>query len=170
MWEQRLPLVRERFDLETSSIQEESINLNWEQFLDFLLDRDHPVRKQLWSIATVGDGLNALEGINELLYATGSRDASALINALYSASNSQPRLRSILNNFEKNEPSWFSSTKETLDASIQEIPDHFDKLLLLDLLRLHIDPKKFSLEQKKTPLQFSTLSLSAGERLFCNDG
>lgn len=151
IWDQKRPLEREIYDPKREGFFEEAISLTWEQYLDFLLPRDHPVRKNLAKIGYLNQVVEVLNAFEGLLKLSGQENARALLNALYHKQNHVP-FRYGISHAQREEiekkllqqPEKLFSFKKILDKQVGDIDLNYDKLFFLDLCRIAVCADRFS--------------------------
>lgn len=153
IWDQKRPLEKEIFDDELGHPIEESIDMTWDTYLNFILPKQHPVRDALSKISTVKNAVELLQAIGNLLTYSGQSDLYWLFSVLYSESDHEAygkRLppdvkRAIEDNLE-----WQDNDVKTLKATTNKYLDSlyhdYDKVLLIDLCRLVVNDENM---QKK---------------------
>lgn len=58
IWEQRHPLKREQYDNTSKSLSEEELWMNWNNYLDFVLPHEGPLRQAMEKIVTLKDAIS----------------------------------------------------------------------------------------------------------------
>ena len=145
MWDFRLPLVRERFDLFAGCSVEEAIELNWENYLKLILPENSAVVKQLQIFGSVKDAVFIQEKVERLL-ALFDADARKVFEVLYEEGK-------IGLEFTLPERDYFANRvpevideinhlKGELAPYFDSIELNYEKLLLVDLYRLLVDRER----------------------------
>lgn len=68
LWNQKRPLERERFDISTGTFYNEEQWITWENFLNFLLPKGHPIIEWFDAHGTLQEIVNILDSDDELLF------------------------------------------------------------------------------------------------------
>ena len=155
------PSERERYDENTHSFYEESVELALDKYLETILPQNSDLFHAMQKITTVGQALLFQEALENLLLLSGQSQMKTLIEALYPA---EPHIasrnpipveerRSIELALRQN-----SSERSTIDPILQSVKHNDDKLLIIDLCRLLADTEQFSPEIFES---VSALSLAA---------
>jgi cell division protein FtsI/penicillin-binding protein 2 len=134
LWEGRELLERERLNPNTSQVYNETLLLSWNKYLEAILDDDSAIREQMRKIATVKRAYDLVACVEQLSEMVGEPHIPTLIDAIYKESPHIP-IHDI-------KPLTFDRATTTpliryLHTVLQPIPHNKDKLLLLDLCRLH---------------------------------
>jgi cell division protein FtsI/penicillin-binding protein 2 len=151
IWDQKRPLEKEVYDLEKEQVGIESLPLDWTTYLDLILTVDSPIADALERVGNVRNAvllqkhLEVLSGYSEIptIY--------SLINLLYSESPhikhghrlpavQQEDLEDVL--VERAAQAQFH--KKALDPYLNDLEYNYDKVMLLDLVRLAVDPSGIS--------------------------
>jgi cell division protein FtsI/penicillin-binding protein 2 len=150
MWDQKRPLERERYDSAREKIVEEKTWLTWDQYLQFILPKDSPVRKSLQKIGPISNALLLQVAVEKLLNLCGQPNAYAMFNALYQEPDHKCHKRlqlpgqkeALAENMKTNEE-LIRQIKSQIDPFFSGISHNYDKVLLVDLCRLVVDADRF---------------------------
>ncbi|MCB1135202.1 MAG: hypothetical protein KDK78_02935, partial [Chlamydiia bacterium] len=152
LWDQRRPMQREATAAD-GSLYEEELWLTWENFIERILPIENPVRAQLQVQGTVAHALEAQEALDNLQAISQESSVLSLLNHLYTQADghvaykgkglSRKRRFELEQNLEA-ASRQVAGYKETLDRFVGSLPHNYDKLLLLDLYKLAVDPTRFS--------------------------
>ncbi|WP_213358154.1 penicillin-binding transpeptidase domain-containing protein [Chlamydiifrater phoenicopteri] len=150
----KTPLQRERKDVLKNEPYFEETFLSLKYYLDFVLPEVSLVKKVFCDNATIGRAIDIQSLIEELLAIFSKRGESssfAILDTIYpseeghissgevlSLSRQKDLKKIFLDNREQIE-----ALKESLAAFFIELPSNYDKILLTDLFRLCVDPKRF---------------------------
>ncbi len=148
IWDGKRPLERERFDENTNSFYEESIDLTLEKYFETILNPHSEIKAAMQSIGTVGNALSLQSDLGKLLQLSGQTNMRALIGTLFSEephipSKSSPSIE------EKNLIHHGAEAlilKQKVTQVLGRIRHNDDKLLLIDLCRMLADKERFSPE------------------------
>lgn len=150
MWNQQIPLARERYDSEQKLFYDDTVILTWNTYLDFILAAKSPLRLATDQIKTISQSINLQKKTEELSSLFPAYDLYALFNELYNGGEHQP-FRQRLNAAERQKISALMAASEEakiikseLDPFFQTIPLNYDKVLLVDLCRLAVADDRFS--------------------------
>jgi cell division protein FtsI/penicillin-binding protein 2 len=151
IWDGKRPLERERFDEETHSFYDETIELTLEKYFETILPAHSDLLDAMQRIATVGNALALQETMETLLQLSGQASMRTLIEALYSEEPHRPLKSPPPPEEKKNvEQQLIQNSIETLDLKhkveplLGRVKYNDDKLLVLDLCRMLADKERFS--------------------------
>ena len=131
--------------------------LSWTTFLDRILSKQSTAKAQLSNIKTIKAAKDVLSQAELLLHFSGQSDMATLIDTLYA--NGEPSRK---NSYDKNtlehlnQHLQVSALKKQLSKTLAPLKYNDDKLLVLDLLSLIIDPAQLS-EELIDAIGFETL-------------
>jgi cell division protein FtsI/penicillin-binding protein 2 len=153
IWDGKRPLERERFDEETHSFYEETLELSLEKYFETILPPSSDILSAMHSMTTIGNVIFLQETMEKLLELSGQMDMRVLIEALYSEAPHRPlKSPSSLQEKRNVEQHLVQNSTETLNLKqkVEPILGHIkyndDKLLILDLCRMLADKDRFSPE------------------------
>lgn len=151
IWDQKRPLEREIFDLETEKLAMESVWVDWQTYLELILPVDSPIIEALNRAGNVQNAVIIQKHLENLLEFSPSQSAYALFNLLYSEPPHQSygrRLPAVQQEDleEALEENWevVQFHKKALDPFLSGLESNYDKLMFLDLIRLAVDPARIS--------------------------
>lgn len=150
LWDEKLPLERERFDPWHGIFYEQELPLNWETFLSMILPQSSPVRQVISEYNTVGDALFIQREIEALcrLFPAPFATPGKVIEMVYQGEEDVPRNLLIT----LQERDYFEERmadeavalhKERLRPYFDALPLNYEKVLLVDLYRLAVDADRF---------------------------
>lgn len=147
IWDGKRPLERERLG---GTIYSEQINLTLERYLETILAPNSAVALAMQKIPTVASALSLQEEMNALLKLSGQGKMSTLIDALYSETPHQKSKIALTSEEKKGAQadllkngSEVAQLKQRIDPILAPVKCNNDKLLVLDLCRLIVDPQGF---------------------------
>ncbi len=165
LWDGTRMLERE-FYTEKKGYYSEVIPLSFEKYLDMVLSRQSEVKQTIFEMNTLSSGLELLSQMHMLLELSEQHDFPSLIDTLYletpSSFNTQDFQKTQIQEALNQNPECACELKKQIHIVFQKITHNDDKLLLLDLLRLLIDEKKFTPELKEA---YGHISLSSFHEL-----
>lgn len=151
IWDQNKPLEREIYDLKKEEIAEESVWLTWEKYLELVLAEDSDVKRGLRRIKSVRDAIKIQESVERLMSLTDQNSLYPLFNIIYQGQQHSPygtRLPAVqqedLEEVLLKNAEVVLIMKNELDPFLANIPSNYDKVLLIDLCRLVVDPDRAS--------------------------
>lgn len=150
IWEQKIPIEREKYDVLQQKFYEESRYMTWETYLDFILPPENEARKKMDKIGRLQDVILFQKDVEEIKSFFGNISLYAIFNSLYSQSEHVPfriqMTRSEKDSLEKilNEHrSEIELIKSRMDVYLDDIHNQYDKVLFIDLCRLLVDANRF---------------------------
>lgn len=153
IWNQKRPLEREFYDVANEQVQEETLLMNWENYLNIVLAPNTPIRSSLHRLANLQNAVILQKSVEQLLHLSGQNNAYHLFNHLYQGGEHKPHGKKMLPHEFTNIDLHFQPHKDEVDALKQKIapffaglPRNYDKVLLVDLVRLVADEKRYSEE------------------------
>ncbi|EPP34556.1 penicillin binding transpeptidase domain protein [Chlamydia ibidis] len=156
LYDRKIPLRRERKDSLSGKYYEEELPLTFDYFLDFLLPNTSEVKATIKRMGTVGNALKIQEYMDALLqlfdYSKGCCSCSAIFDAIFPKEEGHLVTGEILS---IKQQQWIAECctehvikieeiKNQLITYFSDLPANYDKILLVDLFRIVIDPKKFN--------------------------
>ncbi|MBS0623330.1 MAG: peptidase [Verrucomicrobia bacterium] len=152
VWDRQVPLIREKFDIFKGEFYEEENYLDWSLYLNMILPEHSAVLKTLNKHASLQDAILVQNAISHLLQIFNPLSAAKIIDLLY-ADSEEDLTGTLITLQEKdlfqdkllNNPEIKSCT-DFLIQYFKDLHSNHDKLLLVDLYRLVIDPSFFSQE------------------------
>lgn len=151
VWDQKRPLERELFDVHKGVNYEDAVTLTWERYLDFILPRQGVISSGIKRVSNVENAIELQQTVTTLLEMSGQSNLYWLLNVLYSGGGHTPcgkrmsasdraAIEDSLEFYEGQVP----QLKKTLNYYVEDIPQHYDKVLLIDLCRLVVRDDLFS--------------------------
>ena len=153
LWNQQQPLQRERYHDQKQIFYDEKRFLTWKTYLNFILPIDGKLRHAIDQIQTLSQAIEIQRKVEFLLNLFPEYDLYTLFNYLYVGEGHEPH-RQILKGSEKQKfltsmqekQEVLQQIKRELDHDLNDLPQNYDKVLLVDLCRLAIDGNCFSFE------------------------
>lgn len=169
IWDSKQNLTRERYGSFSHKFYEEEIQLNWDNYLRFILPPSSLIRATLQNKNRIHDALCVQNNVEQLLQLFRSDSCNPspgkIFDAIYCEQNHVPT-GEIMTLQEKK---FFEERKILVQKEVDEIcsklnhyfhdlPLNYDKLLLTDLYKVGVDNRKFD-----TPLANYVGSISLSE-------
>ncbi|MBA3815389.1 MAG: hypothetical protein H0X29_02510 [Parachlamydiaceae bacterium] len=156
VWNQQRLLDREIFDEHLGGFYDEGIVLKWQNYLDLVLEAENPLKKGVLSTGTLKDAIYIQKLVDRLLELTPYKNIYSVFNLIYTGEehqsyaqkNSSADLEVLENAFTLHFQEVLS-IKRKLDVYMQAIKNNYDKVLLLDMLRMLVEADLFSDELVK---------------------
>lgn len=149
IWDGYVDLARERFDPFRGIFYDEALELSWENYLDRLFSNSNPLRTKLLEM-TIG----------------GAYHFDWLCEQFQRASGQT--MRTLLTPQEKGQPAWWNeecaSLYKELSPYLNGLELLYDRLLLLDLVRLVVDRRRWSAPLLSSLAQESIATQRQAER------
>lgn len=150
IWNQQQPLKRERFNTQTGEFFDEERLLTWENYLDFILPAENPLRQALTGM-TIAQAVEVQRQAERLMQLLPEYDLYTLLNFIYLGDAHEP-FRQTLKGAEKQQvvtalqmhQEAIAVIKRQLDRYIGSFPNNYDKVLYIDLCRLAVSEEGFS--------------------------
>lgn len=155
VWDLKQPLTRERYHYLTDSFYEEAIELNWENYLKFILPPSSPVRQTAEKMGSVFDAVKVQHLVEELLSYFETEDVSISPSKIFDSVylDEDNVLQNVTITLQ--EKDFIEEKKCTFKEEIKKvcnelkpyfacIPLNYEKLLLVDLYRICLDASRFS--------------------------
>lgn len=151
IWNQKRPLEREVYVDKQHVFTDETLMLTWENYINLILPEGHQVRKGLQRSSSLKAATDLLKAWETLLSLSGQQDSRALINYLYKSDKHLPfryplsfLAKEHIENQLHHHEAQIGPLKQKLDHAFFEMDANYDKILLLDLLRLAVMQDRFS--------------------------
>lgn len=150
IWDQKIALERERYDEDLEKFVDEGTKMSWEDYLDHILPPINRVRNGLHSIRNVKGAIELQKSVEELLVLSGQNNLFWLFDVLYrdgKLTHSQKLPVDIRQAIEENleqQSELVEKLRQFMDPIFDEIPNHYDKGLLVDLCRIAVCGDRFS--------------------------
>jgi cell division protein FtsI/penicillin-binding protein 2 len=151
VWNQQQPLTRERYNVQKQAFYDEECFLTWKAYLNFILPVEGKLRQageKLKTLAQVIDIQRQAEVLHTLFP---EYDLYILFNHLYTGEGHEP-YREMLKGEEKQKflaklqihQEAVYKAKMQLDPYFNDLPQNYDKVLIIDLCRLAAAEDRFS--------------------------
>lgn len=151
IWDQQRSLERERFNLDTGEFEEEGILLTWENYLSSILPQDSPVIEGMKRVSNLENAIALKQTMDTLLAVSGQSNPYWMLESLYPGEEHTPfgpRMPKDVQNAIEENLNWqgveLAEHKSTLNRFFNNIPNHYDKVLLADLCGLAVNGDCFS--------------------------
>ncbi len=154
IWDRQIPLAREKFNVKKGTFYEESLEIGWNEYLSFILPKSSTVRTVIEKKNQIQDAIDVQRSIDYLLFIFEAENVSItvakILDAIYSEEDVPTKVMISLSEWEhlKQRISFFQEEialiKQRLAPYFDTIPLNEEKLLLVDLYRLCIDPMLFN--------------------------
>lgn len=139
IWDQQRPLERE-VSSNTRGIYTEEMPLTWDNYLDMILSKTSPLRNSVLINGTLNSAVDIQKNVETLLT---SSDAYPLFNSLYNTDGHQKYGKGVYD-FSEESMERVQEIKTHLDLIFEQIPLNYDKVLVVDLLRVAVPSDLFS--------------------------
>ncbi|WP_100934449.1 penicillin-binding transpeptidase domain-containing protein [Candidatus Chlamydia corallus] len=169
IYDRKVPLIREKRNPSTGLCYEELLPLTFDSFLDFLFPENSIIKLQLKRNSFVGQAIEIQNLVARLISLFSCEEvvcpSSAIFDAVFPNEEGHILMQEVIS---VQEQKWIAECldkhrvdiqeiKEELDQVFNEFPANYDKILYTDMLRLIVDPARFSLS---LPSNVYRLSLS----------
>ncbi len=168
IWDFRLPLVRERFNVQSGSFTEEEIALSWKNYLKLILPKQSVVVAQLNRFNRIEDAVFVQTEVDKLLSLFDSTPRK-VFDRLYEEEGLDYTIAE-RDYFAKRLPEVSDEVrhvKSLLAPYFDPIKRNDEKLLLVDLYRLLVDYERFSPQLLARVKQFTLEDYRAVMGHFC---
>jgi cell division protein FtsI/penicillin-binding protein 2 len=149
IWDGKRPLERERFEIETQTFFNETIELSLEKYFETILPPQSDILVAMQKIATVGGALSLQEEMGKLLQISCQNNMRMLIDVLYSEEPHRPSKFPQVAEEKKAVEQHLQSSGETgilkwkIDPILGQVKHNDDKLLIIDLCQMLVDKQRF---------------------------
>jgi len=152
IWDQKRPLEREEYDVKKETLNEQAKMMTWENYLEMILPNKNPIIKGLTRISKLENAIRLQQSLDLLISLGGVNNLYTLFNELFQEDDQIPHRKStnveaetVALNFAQSE-GQISQIRKSLATYFVGIPNHYDKVLLCDLVRLvtpidHVAPQ-----------------------------
>ncbi|MEF9519511.1 penicillin-binding transpeptidase domain-containing protein [Chlamydia crocodili] len=155
VYDRKVSLLRERRDSLTGLYYDEELSLTFDYFLDFILPNTSELKSVVKRDGTVENAIKLQQNVERLLnifsYSEGHCSCSSIFDAVFSSEQEHIAIGRVIS-IEQQE--WIShcckdyeqeieDIKKDLEPFFSELPANYDKLLLIDLFRMVVDPSRF---------------------------
>jgi cell division protein FtsI/penicillin-binding protein 2 len=142
LWDQSLGLQRENW--QAGKIVDEEKWITWDEYIQSILPQNNSVRHAIEEYGTVFDAIQ-YQRIFEDLVETVHDDPWICMDALFTGTEHTSHYDSYLAAFDLDEEE-LENARQVLEKPLHKIQHNDDKILLIDLYRLAVDPSHFSEE------------------------
>lgn len=169
LYDRKVPLKRERKDPVTQAYYDEELLLTFDYFLDFILPDISEVKAVIKQHGTLGNAVRLQQSVAKLLhcfsYSQGLCSCSSVFDAVFSPEDGHEAIGKVIS---VKQQQWIArccqehqqeiaEIKEELMGFFSDLPANYDKILLVDLFRLVVDPARV---HPDFLVSFDSLSLS----------
>lgn len=145
IWDQKRPLERERYDDDAEEYFDDSLPINWNQYLTIVLKEDSPILQAIQNVSTVQNALKIQNAMDNLMKISDTDNAYWLLKVLYGDDGMQMQRSKIpaekkaeIDAKLKNDPVNIAKYKKLLEPYFSKLDLHYDKILLVDLCRVAV--------------------------------
>ena len=152
LWDLQRPLERERYYAGKRQFYDEKSWITWNNYLNFILPAGAPLRHMMDEIHTIGEALEIQSSFEQLFNLFSGYDIYALMNIIYADGEHQPykleqkKPEKELALLVKENEHLVHPIKKCLGHYFNQLPENYDKVLLVDLCRLAVADDRFSAE------------------------
>ncbi len=150
LWNLQQPLTRERFDSKKQLFYDEECSLTWKCYLNFILPVEGKLRQAGEKLKTLEQAIEIQRLSETLLSFFPEYDLYTLFNHIYTDEGHEPyrqtlkgkerqKLLTLLQNSQDVYP-----IKKQLDPYFNDLPQNYDKVLIVDLCRMAVAEDRFS--------------------------
>lgn len=151
LWNQQQPLTRERYDVQKQAFYDEECFLTWKTYLNFILPVEGKLRQVGEKLKTLAQAIEIQRQAEVLRTLFPEYDLYTLFNHLYTGEMHEP-YRQMLKGEEKQKlqaklqshQEVVYKAKRQLDSYFHDLPQNYDKVLMIDLCRLAVAEDRFS--------------------------
>jgi cell division protein FtsI/penicillin-binding protein 2 len=150
IWDQKRPLERERFNVSSGEFEEEKVFLDWDTYLHGILPPKHPVIEELKHVGNLENAIAIQQAMEILLSFSGQTNPYWMLDVIYTGENhnsygpkTPQEVKLAIDENINWDPAEFSKQKAILDRFFVSLPNHYDKVLLVDLCRLLVNGDSF---------------------------
>lgn len=151
LWNQQQLLTRERYDIQKQVFYDEERFLTWKTYLNFVLPIEGKLRQAGEKLKTIIQAVEIQRQVDALHTLFPEYDLYTLFNHLYIGDTHEP-YRQMLKGEEKqalqtklqSHQEIVYKVKRQLDPYFNDLPQNYDKVLIVDLCRLAVDESRFS--------------------------
>ncbi|BAE81728.1 cell division related penicillin-binding protein [Chlamydia felis Fe/C-56] len=155
VYDRKVPLRRERRNPFTGLCYDEELSLTFDYFLDFILPNTSEVKSVIKRYGTVENAVKIQHSVGRLVdlfsYSEGHCFCSSIFDAVFPAEQEHIAIGRVIS---VKQQQWIArclrdheqeieDIKQELEPFFAELPANYDKILLVDLFRMVVDPSKF---------------------------
>lgn len=151
LWDQKRPLERERFDDEAGEYFDESLIIDWNNYLKIVLKDESPLLQTIKDIQHIHHAIIIQNAVGVLLEIAKTDNAYWLFKVLYGDDGTKTSRSKIPSDkkteiefYLKNQPDAVAKQKKLLEPYFSRLQLHYDKILLTDLCRIAVCSSRFS--------------------------
>ncbi len=150
VWNRKQTLSKERFNSSKGTFFDEEMDLTWRNYLRMILPKSSPVLATIEKKNTLADAFRIQEKADLLFSYFAGIHPAKVIDFLYGGDSVQITLteKDLLKGYLEKYRETIDALKGDLKPYFSQVGHNLDKLLLLDLYRLSVDPQKFSSDLK----------------------
>jgi cell division protein FtsI/penicillin-binding protein 2 len=152
VWDQKRPLERELY-ANKKGIYDDALPMTWENYLQLILPEANVVRHGIACVHTVKNAVTLQQDVDALIAYSGQENLYWLLNVLYTTEGNKSFGKRMPGNVKqsieaklKQYAQQVTPIKKRLDAYFLDIPQNYDKVLLVDLCRMAVTAERFSQE------------------------
>jgi len=151
LWNLQQPLEREHFDLQKGGFYEEKCWLTWSNYLNFALLKESQNRTTMNRIKTLQQAIDLQNQVDALVIFFPDHHLYDILNALYESDDHIPyrldrRSKEEVIEIRHIYVEEISKIKTRLDSYFFDLPQNYDKVLIVDLCRLAVYHEAFDHE------------------------
>lgn len=153
VWDQKRPLERELYAEDKKIIYEDAFSMTWENYLQLILPEISVVRHGISCVHTIKNAVKLQQDVAVLMTYSGQDNIYWLFNVMYSEEDHKPygkrmpgNVRQSIESCLKQHAQQVAVIKKRVDAFFLDIPQNYDKVLLMDLCRMAVHEERFSQE------------------------
>jgi cell division protein FtsI/penicillin-binding protein 2 len=150
IWDQQQPLERERYQASCQTCFDEKRLLTWINYLEFILPLDSALKRAVLRLKSIRQAVDLQHHVQALRTLLPSYDLYTIFNFLYAGEEHEvyrhhlkgierQKLLTLMQSYR--EP--LQSIRDHLDPFFSQIPQNYDKVLLVDLSRLIVAHELF---------------------------
>lgn len=153
LWNQQQPLRRERYDTQKKRFYDEEIWMSWTAYLQFILPESGKQKQAIERIKTLSQAIELQRQVAHLSSFFPDENLYTIFNLLYYG-DSHEHHGKLLKGIEREKLSAslqmhqeeVNKIKKQVDPFFKDLPQNYDKVLLVDLCRLAVAEDRFSPE------------------------
>jgi cell division protein FtsI/penicillin-binding protein 2 len=153
IWDQQSPIDREGYKVGGKGFYDEEEYLTWEGYLNRLLPTPHILKESLAKVGTIGNGVKLLKAFESIMETVQIESGSQLISAIFSEEPHIPygkqataEIKTRLKRTVLEGDPRLQNEYALIKKHLEPLKLNYDKVLLLDLCHLAVDPERFSPE------------------------
>lgn len=146
IWNQQQPLERELINKKTGEFYDDGRLLTWDAYLNFILPEASPLHLAFKKTSNLQEMTLFLEHIDRLLFLFSSVNAYTIFNAVFKEDEHEPFSfkpsaveKQLLEKALSQHRQEIEEIKADLKPYFEDLPQNYDKVLMVDLCRLAVD-------------------------------